>query len=233
MQLFYSDIPENDGFLRLNAEESKHCKVLRKQAGDVLMVTDGKGTLFECRFESYKSQEAELKIVSRQTIPQKRSYRFHLYIAPTKQNERIEWMLEKCVEAGLDEITFIETERSEKHRINFERLKRIALSAMKQSGQLYLTKINTLIKLRDANTSEHSFIAHCNADNERKGLLEYLKDVNDSAEISVFIGPEGDFSEAEVRMMKSKSCKPLSLGNTRLRTETAGLYCAMVLNAKH
>ena len=230
MQLFFCEDLQGP-MVVLNEEESRHCKVLRKQVGDEIQVIDGKGKLAQCRILKLQAKGTELAVLNTEEKSRSRSYYFHLFIAPTKQNDRIEWMFEKAVEAGLDEITFIETEHSEKNRINLERLERIALSAIKQSAQFYLPKINPLVKLSKLQFEKEFMLAHCREDEVKIGLMERLNHWKDKEHISILVGPEGDFSVSEIKELYSKNAQPISLGNNRLRTETAGLYCAMVLNA--
>lgn len=230
MQLFFCENLQGQSAI-LNEEESRHCKVLRKQIGDEILVIDGQGSLATCRILKFQGKEIHLEILNREKKDKSRSYYFHLYIAPTKQNDRIEWMFEKAVEAGLDEITFIETEHSEKNRINISRLERIALSAIKQSSQFYLPKINPLVKLNALQFDNSFLLAHCNEDETKLGLIDALKGMDKTKKISILIGPEGDFSNAEIQNFYQAKVRAISLGNNRLRTETAGLYCAMVLNA--
>ena len=230
MQLFFCDNLQGPTAI-LNEEESRHCKVLRKQIGDEVYVIDGLGALALCRITKIQGKEMLLELINLERLKKSRDYYFHLFIAPTKQNDRIEWMFEKAVEAGLDEITFIETEHSEKNRVNISRLERIALSAIKQSAQFYLPKINPLVKLSSISLDGNYMAAHCRDDAEKIGLVEALGKSKNIKSFSILIGPEGDFSPAEIQRFEQKNVLPISLGNNRLRTETAGLYCAMVLNA--
>ena len=230
MQLFFCENLQGSTVV-LNEEESRHCKVLRKQIGDEILVIDGQGTIANCRILKFQGKELHLDLLKSEKKDRSRNYYFHLYIAPTKQNDRIEWMFEKAVEAGLDEITFIETEHSEKNRINISRLERIALSAIKQSAQFYLPKINPLVKLNTIQFDGSFLLAHCSEEETKIGLIEALHSGNQTKKISILIGPEGDFSSGEIQNFRQKNLRSISLGNNRLRTETAGLYCAMVLNA--
>jgi 16S rRNA (uracil1498-N3)-methyltransferase len=230
MQLFFCYNLQGPSAI-LNEEESRHCKVLRKQIGEQIQVIDGAGALALCRIDKFQGKETLLEVLKIERLKKSRDYYFHLYIAPTKQNDRIEWMFEKAVEAGLDEITFVETEHSEKNRINVSRLERIALSAIKQSAQFYLPKINPLVKLSSIELDGDFFVAHCREDAEKIGLIEAIEKKENRKTISILIGPEGDFSSAEIQRFYQNNVSAISLGNNRLRTETAGLYCAMVLNA--
>lgn len=228
MQLFFTAQTEADKAY-LDAEETRHCKVLRKNPGDTIHVMNGLGELMECVVLSIKKDVSELEIRERRHFPRSRAYYFHLLIAPTKQNERMEWMLEKAIETGLDEITFIETEHSEKSRINMGRLEKIAISAMKQSGQFYLPKINPLTPWKQVNVDEHTLIAHC-GHGPKLRFSEAVSGLQGGGKVRVLIGPEGDFSDTEIKSALDRGAKAISLGNSRLRTETAGLYCAVMLN---
>jgi 16S rRNA (uracil1498-N3)-methyltransferase len=228
MQLFFtSQTDGNNAFL--DAEETRHLKVLRKNVGDAIQVIDGKGLLLDCVISRIGKDSTDLDIKKQARQQRPRKYYFHLYVAPTKQNERMEWMLEKAVEAGLDEITFLETEHSEKTRINMGRLQKIAVSAIKQSGQYYLPLIHPLIKLDQVPVDDHTFIAYCGVA-EKAGLKDAILPLKENAVISILIGPEGDFSEKEANDMMHKGARGISLGNSRLRTETAALYCAIMLD---
>lgn len=232
MQLFYTD-SINGNIAVLSEEETRHCVVLRKTSGDEIMICNGKGYLFRSLITGISGKQIQLQILETVSRPPLRNYHLHLYIAPTKQNERMEWMLEKAIEAGLDEITFIDCAHSEKSRINMGRLHKIAVSAMKQSGNLHLPLIHPLTPIRELTFNGNVLIAHCRADSEKMYLKDAVKGCSASDRFSVLIGPEGDFSESEVQMLKSKGAIAIALGNSRLRTETAGLYCAIALNALH
>lgn len=229
MQLFfYQELENGDCFL--NAEETRHCKVLRKNIGDTIQCIDGKGALIEAEILALKKDSTHLKVLNKQVFEKQRTTNIHLCIAPTKNSERIEWMLEKCVEIGLDQLSFIKTFHSEKHRINMERLKKIAVSALKQSGQYHLPEIHELKTLSTLQLQGTVFLAHCREE-EKMGLNEAMERHKEADNITVMIGPEGDFSKEEVEALMSKNCVPISLGNTRLRTETAGLYAIAVINS--
>lgn len=229
MQLFFSSAIEgNTAFL--DGDEARHCKVLRKQEGDQINIINGKGLMLLGRIVKIGRDKVEAEIYDSIVQPEKRDYYFHLFIAPTKQSERMEWMLEKAVEVGLDEVTFIETEYSEKHRLNLGRLEKIAISAIKQSLQFYLPVINPLTPLKQLKFDDNAFIAHCMPDDQKTSLASVSRKLQAGAKISILIGPEGDFSEQEIRHCLAMGAKSLELGANRLRTETAGLYCAVMLN---
>ena len=229
MQLFFSD-NIRDNLVVLNEDETRHLKVLRKQKGDDLQVVDGKGNAYACRLVAIGKDKSELEIVSVVQHPKNTNKRIHLYIAPTKNSERIEWMLEKAVEVGLEAITFIETDHSEKNRIRLDRLERIAVSAMKQSGQFYLPNIHPLTELKNLQLQGLVLLAHCR-DGVKNSIKEVLNGRSNIEKVHILIGPEGDFSEKEVDSLIKAGAIPIHLGNTRLRTETAGLYSVISISS--
>lgn len=229
MQLFFCHTV-NGVSAMLNEEETRHLKVLRKQTGDTINCVDGKGSRLQCRILKLGKDFCELEVMSSEVMPAERAYELHLFIAPTKNNERIEWMLEKAVEAGIDSINLIETDHSEKHRINLTRLERIAISALKQSGRYYLPAIHALKKLSEVDLQAGFFFAHC-AEDQKMTLKQCFKDLEPNGVYQVLVGPEGDFSAAEIQDLRNRGGIPLSLGNARLRTETAGLYIVMTFSA--
>lgn len=228
MQLFFCHTHDGSN-ASLNDEESRHLKVLRKQVGDAISCIDGKGNLLKCTILKIGKDHTDLQVDDCQLMPLERDYSLHLLIAPTKNNERIEWMLEKAVECGIDAITFIETDHSEKHRINMSRLERIAISALKQSGRYYLPEIQSLQKLSDVKLESGFFFAHC-ADGNKLTLKDYFANETIQGKFQVLVGPEGDFSTTEIQGFYNNGGRGLSLGTGRLRTETAGLYIAMTFS---
>ncbi|MBL7922486.1 MAG: 16S rRNA (uracil(1498)-N(3))-methyltransferase [Bacteroidia bacterium] len=208
----------------LTSEESWHCaKVLRKKAGDNIQLIDGKGNYYDAVLELVTDKKCTANITSGPVLQLKRNYYLHLAIAPTKQIDRIEWMIEKAVEIGIDEISFINCKNSERTVIKAERIHKIVESAVKQSLQAYLPKVNGLISFKEiinASKEDQRLIAHC-YDSEK----ENLKQINfKSKSTLILIGPEGDFSKEEVDIALSNKFKAVSFGQNRLRTETAGLY---------
>lgn len=223
MQLFYN--PEiNDSTVQFSfqKEESKHIvKVLRKSVGDILHITNGNGWLFSAEITIPNINKCTAKIVSKALQPPP-SYNLHLAVAPTKMNDRYEWFLEKATEIGLHSITPILCDHSERKVIKPERFERILQSAMKQSLSCYLPKLNEVISFNDFIKQEFKgdlFIAHCE-ETDKKSLKEKLKS---KTEITILIGPEGDFSTKEIEQALENNFIPVSLGNTRLRTETAAI----------
>lgn len=222
MKLFFGEIfPE----VKINEDEQQHIvKVLRMRAGEEISVTDGKGNLahgtlvFEGKKVSVQVQNIE------QDLPNF-STRLHIAIAPTKNIDRIEFFLEKATEMGISEITFLQTEQTERKNINIEKLRKQSISASKQSLRFHFPTVYDLTKfsdfIKDINP-ENTFVAHCNENLERIDL----KEINLQENLTFLIGPEGDFSEKEIQMLAEKGVKAVSLGNQRLRTETAGIFVA-------
>jgi len=214
----------------LDPEESNHCiRVLRKKPGDVIKILDGKGGIFTCKIIKADPTELSFQMLGKKQIAS-RDYSIHIAIAPTKNLERMEWFVEKSVEIGIDKISFIQCRNSERKIVKLNRLEKKAISAMKQSGNLYLPvlseimDVNQFIKTDFGNTLK--FIGHSETGSSNplittaKAHLPYL----------VLIGPEGDFTLDEVLSAKERGFLPVSLGSSRLRTETAGLLACSILN---
>lgn len=223
MQLFYTPFLDDTlASFVFDKEESKHIiKVLRKKEGDILQVTNGYGFLFTTEITIASDSKCTVKInaVEKQAAPK---YHLHLAVAPTKMNERYEWFLEKATEIGIQEITPIICEHSERKIIKTERFQKILESAMKQSLHFYMPKLNEPVTFKDfiAQKKEGQlFIAHCE-ETDKKSLKNELKS---AADVTLLIGPEGDFSTKEIELALANQYIPVSLGNTRLRTETAAI----------
>ncbi len=231
MQLFFH--PDlSQPFISLPEEESKHIvRVLRKQKGDTLILIDGKGNEAEGIIENDHAKKCEVRLVNKKQHQQTRPYHLHIAIAPTKQFERMDWFIEKAIEIGIDELTFIETENSERDKVNLERCEKIAISAIKQSKQFWLPKINGMKKLtaflaEQKDNPAQKLIAWCE-ENKGHNLTHYLSK-EAAARFVLLIGPEGDFTPAEIALSAQANFISVSLGNHILRTETAGVYaCAM------
>lgn len=223
MQLFYSpEITKEQAQFTFSKEESKHIiKVLRKTNGDVLKITNGKGDVFTAQISQANEKHCVITIVSSETqnpLP----YHLHLAVAPTKMNDRYEWFLEKATEIGVTEITPVLCEHSERKVVKIERFEKILQAAMKQSLQCYLPKLNDAMAYKDFIKQTFKgdlFIAHCEETN-RKSLKKELKPGKD---ITILIGPEGDFSKSEIALAIAQGFQPVTLGDTRLRTETAAV----------
>lgn len=230
MQLFYSsEINPETEFFSFDKEESKHIvRVLRKKENDIIHITNGKGFLFECEIISALEKKCEVKIMGSEFFNPV-DYHLHLAVAPTKMNDRYEWFLEKATEIGIQEITPIICDNSERKEVKTERFEKILLSAMKQSLQYYLPKLNPTISFSDfikTNKEGQLYIAHC----EETDKKELAKEVKSKGKITILIGPEGDFSQKEINLALTNGYIPVSLGNTRLRTETAGVYASAVVS---
>lgn len=236
-QLFY--LPElssrlpNDRML-LPEEESRHCvKVLRMREGDPIYFTDGHGRLAEALISraDFRRCEVQVRQIEQQARP--RPYHLHLAIAPTKSADRMEWMVEKCVEIGLDALTFLHTDHTERDYFNLGRLEKKAVAAMKQSLQTWLPVLSgpTTLPQFLANLSPicHRWVAQ--ADLTRPQALFTSLPVG--GEVCVLVGPEGDFSPAELDLVLGRGFQKVSLGPNRLRTETAGLVACHTVALRH
>lgn len=228
-QLFYA--PHIDGGLaRLDEEESRHLlSVLRRQVGDRLQLTDGRGFFYEAEIAEAGKRQAVVRIL--ETIPTPEpGARLHLAIAPTKQIDRLEWFLEKATEIGIQTITPLLCKRSERTTVRLDRLEKILVSAMKQSLQSRLPLLHPLTPFTDLlkkADEPQRLIAWC-ADEPLPPLARQIRPATDTL---ILIGPEGDFSPEEVALAQTKGFAGVSLGPTRLRTETAGLVAVMAFHS--
>jgi 16S rRNA (uracil1498-N3)-methyltransferase len=231
MNVFYTpDIFGNN--YSLDEQESRHCiKVLRLRTGDEIYLVDGKGGFYKASLTDAHPKSCQLTIIEKEENFQKRNYYFHLAIAPTKNVDRIEWLLEKAVEIGIDEFTPVICERSERKTLNIERLEKIAVSAMKQSIKAFVTRINPCIPFRNFikhASEEIKMVAYCNSgDGVSRTSINTIYKPGLSA-LSL-IGPEGDFSQTEIKLALESGFKGVTMGNSRLRVETAGLYSCFAL----
>ena len=234
MYLFYTPDIETSHFL--SEEESVHCvRVLRYDRGDEILLTDGRGTTYHARITNPHPRHCEFEILSQEKQDKTHNIYLHVAIAPTKNIERLEWMVEKCTEIGVDEITPLLCRFSERKNLRIDRLEKIVLSAAKQSLTPYLPKLNeltdfgTLMQEYGGNEDIDKYIAHCYKD-EKRELKDALRKGRD---VLILIGPEGDFSEQEVELAIKEGFVPVGLGRSRLRTETAGVvacHTAVLLN---
>ena len=235
MQLFYcKDITPN-AFCTLDAEESRHAvRVLRLREGDELNVTDGRGNLYRCRIVTADDRACVIEAAEQEFSALHSPFSIHLAVAPTKNPSRMEWLVEKAVEIGVGEITLLNCDHSERTFLKTDRLEKLAVSAMKQSLHTLLPEIHPAVSLRDWLNSQLSivnsqlkFIAHCESDKPRTPLATALTPGKDAV---VLIGPEGDFSPEEIALALDCGFQPVSLGSSRLRTETAALYAVTAFN---
>ena len=229
MQLFYTPDINSDTY-KLDKEESTHCvRVLRLKEGSQIHLTDGKGNLYKAQLLSADPKECIAEII--ETIPNfgKKNFYLHIAIAPTKNIDRFEWFLEKATEIGIDKITPVFSEHSERNIIKPERLQKIITSAVKQSLKAYHPILNEAIKLSqflNVAFDGKKYIAHCEEDEKIALQSAYKKGEN----ALILIGPEGDFSIAEIKKAIGNNYLPVSLGNSRLRTETAGIVACHTIN---
>jgi 16S rRNA (uracil1498-N3)-methyltransferase len=228
MQLFYTTDIDTSVYT-LNQEESLHCiRVLRLGEGDEIFLTDGKGNIFKSVIIGNNPKRCEVKVIESYQDYEKRNYHLHIAIAPTKNIDRIEWFLEKATEIGIDEITPLICEHSERRSVNVERLNKVIIAAMKQSLKAYLPKLNKETKIEEFiqyKLTADKFIGYCSGDTKK--LKDCYKSGNDAV---VLIGPEGDFSEDEVMKAKENGFIPINLGNSRYRTETAAMVACHTIN---
>ncbi len=226
MQLFYTPaLSKEVTRFEFDPEESRHIvKVLRKQAGDTLHTTNGKGYFFDVRLLEAHPKHCKAEVTSTRKKLDKR-YHLHLAVAPTKNKSRYEWFLEKATEIGVHEITPLICKRSERKSINPERMEKVLESAMKQSLRAYLPKLNETMSFEDFIKTPQPglrFIAHC----EEEEKTDLKRRMGADQDVLVLIGPEGDFTRDEIRMAYQQGFHPVSLGESRLRTETAAIVAA-------
>ncbi|MCD6091857.1 MAG: 16S rRNA (uracil(1498)-N(3))-methyltransferase [Bacteroidales bacterium] len=223
MHLFYTPDIEDDQYYQLNEEESKHAvRVLRLTNGDEVWLTDGKGNMIKAELIDNHPKRCNLQIIERKSQYGKRNYHLHMAVAPTKNNERFEWFLEKATEIGIDEITPILCDHSERSSVKTDRLNKVITAAVKQSLKAYHPQMNPMKKfselIKEQNKSK-ILLAWCNATKEER--IETI--IKEKEDVLIFIGPEGGFSTNEIEMAKSAGVSLVSISESRLRTETAAL----------
>lgn len=217
---FYA--PEIEKTLSLSPEEVHHCiKVLRRREGDIIYATDGKGKRYECRIVSADTRKFQLEIIGEERVKKCWNYSITLAVAPTKNADRMSWLVEKATEIGVDKIQFLCCQNSERRSINIERLRRNAISAMNQSLKTYLPELSPTESIDSiCREGSEKYFGYCDNNTERKEFVREYK----GGDVVIAIGPEGDFSLNEVEMLVASGFKPISFGEERLRTETAALY---------
>mgnify|MGYP000061086117 CR=1 FL=1 len=218
--------------LQLPEEEAKHAiKVLRHKAGDTLQVADGKGMLYTVTLLLAHPKKAAVRIEERECVQPPRDFHLHLAVAPTKNSSRMEWLLEKATEIGVEEISFLQCEHSERQRVKLDRWQRIVVSAMKQSRKTRLPILHDLQPLRQWMQQDFAgqrFIAHLSESAQPLGRVLVPK-----GRVTLLVGPEGDFSEEEVRGAQQNGFQSVTLSPYRLRTETAALVAVEQCNFMH
>ncbi|MBE7178609.1 MAG: 16S rRNA (uracil(1498)-N(3))-methyltransferase [Mucilaginibacter polytrichastri] len=229
MHLFY--LPDITEQLCLTEEESKHAvRVLRLKEGDRVAVVDGKGAYFIAEISAVKTKRVDLAIVEKQEQFGKRNHRLHMLVAPTKNIDRFEWFVEKATEIGIDEITPVICEHSERKDLRTDRIDRVIISAMKQSVKAYKPQINEPVAFQSvigSVSADIKAIAHCQENGRKKSIKEILVP---GKSVAIMIGPEGDFSPAEIDAALQAGFEPVTLGESRLRTETAALEACFEVN---
>ena len=232
MELFYSNLIERDTII-LDSCESKHCiKVLRKSIGDLVNVVDGKGTLYKGSIVSFNNKQCQIQIKEKIKEYGKRDYYIHIAISVLKNHNRLEWFIEKSVELGIDEISFIYCQRTLKKTIKLNRIYKTAIVAMKQTLKAKIPKINNVLKLEDFLKncfSENRYICHLEKNNQ-EDLFHFKKEIKNKRNSCVLIGPEGDFTLDEISFSEKCKFQPVTLGRSRLRSETAGIVACHLLN---
>ena len=233
----YFFVPDAATATELPLEEAMHAlRVLRLKSGDEMFLMDGQGTFYRAEVTIAATKRCLYEI--RETLPQEKSWhgRIHLVIAPTKMMDRIEWMTEKSTEIGFDELSFLNCAFSERHNIRTVRLDKIVVAAVKQSRKPWKPQLNSLQSFKEfikTPREGQKYIAHCYDEVPREDLFQLLQQAPVDDDVTILVGPEGDFSIDEVRMAQQYGYQSVSLGNSRLRTETAGLMAvAMAQLAK-
>jgi 16S rRNA (uracil1498-N3)-methyltransferase len=229
MELFYCpDIQGN--IISLGQQESRHCiTVLRFRQGDRINVVDGKGLFCEGIIRKADARQCQVELLDMQHDYGKNDYYIHLALAPVKSHDRFEWFLEKATEIGIHEISPVICKRSERSSVRLSRAEKVIISAMKQSGRAYLPRLNRESPLADFMKScrqSVKMIAHCAAGNR----ISIINELSRPADICILIGPEGDFTQDEIRQALQYNFTEVSLGDNILRTETAGLVVCTLVN---
>lgn len=232
-EIRYFYVPDAAHVTELPDEEAIHAvRVLRMTAGDEMMLMDGDGTFYRAQVTLTSQKHCLYEIV--ESLPQERQWqgRVHLAIAPTKLMDRIEWMTEKAVEVGIDELSFLDCQFSERRSLKLPRIEKIVVSAVKQSRKAYMPQLNDLENFKTfvkRHSTGRRYIAHCYDEVERVNLFDELRKGGTDEDALVLIGPEGDFSIDEVKMAVEAGFVSVDLGKSRLRTETAGLSAVMMM----
>ena len=232
MYYFYHSDPESESFL--STEESSHCvKVLRKKSGDTIEIIDGKGFLYTCTIQEANFRKCTFQINEKKYSASSEDYHLHICIAPTKNQDRLEWFVEKACELAVHEISIVNTQRTERKKVNLQRLEKKAISALKQSKNLFKTQIISFTAFKELlhtlPLDAQKFIAFVDHDNPKNLFHE----VQPKKNTIVLIGPEGDFTNEEVAFAIDSGFKKVSLGKSVLRTETAGVVAANTVILKN
>jgi 16S rRNA (uracil1498-N3)-methyltransferase len=232
MHIFYTPDLERDHFL-LPEEESRHCsKVLRLQEGDRVQLVDGRGTRYTALLSQVGGKKCQVEILEQEKEFGLQPFHIHIAVAPPKNMDRLEWFMEKATEIGIQEVTLLQCQRSERKQVNLDRLEKIAISAMKQSLKAYRPSIHSMVPFKDfihTTLADKTFIAHLEEHN-RRSLNEVFVPYDTYC---VLVGPEGDFTPTEIKEAYARGIRPITLGSSRLRTETAALVACHTLHVLH
>ena len=232
----YFYVPDAEALGQLPPDEAAHAvRVLRLQSGDELFLIDGTGYFFRAEVTLASGKHCGYQIVEQ--LPQEKTWNGHLHLAmaPTKMMDRVEWMAEKATEIGFDELSFLNCQFSERRQLRVDRVEKIVVSAMKQSRKAWKPQVNDMTAFNAFVTAPRpgrKFIAHCYDEIAKKDLWGELQSVDDNQQLTVLIGPEGDFSIDEVRLAVTNGYESISLGQSRLRTETAALSAVMMMQLR-
>ncbi|MBQ8098461.1 MAG: 16S rRNA (uracil(1498)-N(3))-methyltransferase [Bacteroidaceae bacterium] len=236
----YFYVPDIKISNELPPEEAHHAmRVLRLREGDEILITDGKGHLYEARLAAVSARSCQFAVDREWQEVRTWQGGLHVAMAPTKNADRTEWAVEKMTEIGIDHISFMECDYSERRKMNLDRLSKILVSAVKQSHKAYVPQMDDMCSFSRfiaKDDAQEKFIAHCYDDERlciggKPFLLDALKDA--AHDVTVLIGPEGDFSVAEVEQAIQAGYQPIALGKSRLRTETAALAALHIMNIHH
>ncbi|MBR1469357.1 MAG: 16S rRNA (uracil(1498)-N(3))-methyltransferase [Prevotella sp.] len=228
----YFYVPDAASQSELSPDEAVHAiRVLRLKTSDELFLMDGEGSFFRAEVSEVNSKHCFYAI--QEPLPQEKTWRgrIHLAIAPTKNIDRMEWLAEKATEVGFDEISFLDCQFSERRQLRADRIGKIVVAAMKQSRKAWLPKVNEMVSFRkfiQQPRDGRRFIAHCYEEVERRDMFTLLSAESAAEDVTVLVGPEGDFSIDEVREAVKSGYESVTLGTSRLRTETAGLAAVMM-----
>ncbi len=229
--MFYFE-GELSGSITLSEEESRHCALsLRMKVGDPILLTNGLGVFAEGVCTKLQPKASQIAIQKTEIVEKSHSFR-RLCVAPPKTSERFDWMVEKAIEIGVDEIILLETQNSERNKLNIERIHKIAVATVKQSKQAYLPHIKGIVKWKqflELKISGSKYIAHVSPEYPSTVLAEEVK--KDHSANTILIGPEGDFTKEEILSAINAGYQSVSLGNNVLRTETAAIYGLTIFNA--
>ncbi len=233
----YFYVPNAHEQQELPEEEAQHAlRVLRLNTGDSMVLMDGRGIFYRAEISGATKKRCLYRVM--ETLPQSPLWtgRLHLAMAPTKNIDRVEWLAEKATEIGLDELSFVRCQFSERTTLKPERIERIVTSAMKQSRKPWRPVLNPMADFADfvgRDFAGQKFICHCYEQPDLQPKLPLNEVISPDEDALVLVGPEGDFSIDEVKMAEARGFRPVSLGNSRLRTETAALVATLIMRLFH